>query len=264
METSLVAVEVRVHGRPIKEYLHKGMTFVEGRKGSTFTLHIRNKSWQRLLVVPSIDGLSVMDGKEASFSSSGYVLDAGGSVDIPGWRLDDKQVAKFFFSEAAKAYAKQTGKPRNVGVIGVAVFAELPLPYTLTSTGGSFCDPARWVYKTADPLYTVHWGNTCTAGARGTSAHAANPDVSAHAALFNACSNEVGTGFGEAAEHQVSYTDFRRPEVPNEGVEIFYDTREGLVRRGVDLRVRPAVSRPNPFPKQHGFCTPPPGWRGGR
>ena len=40
--------------------------------------------------------------------------------------MDD--VAQFYFTDLPDSYAARTGRPRNVGVIGVAVFREAPPP----------------------------------------------------------------------------------------------------------------------------------------
>jgi hypothetical protein len=131
MDNGIYVVEVRVHGRKVRELQHEGETWIEGRKGSDFTIRIRNTSYNRILAVPSIDGLSVMDGEEASFDSSGYVISGQSHLDIPGWRLNNDEVAKFRFGKSAKSYAAKKGKALNVGVIGVAVFEE-KAGYTFT------------------------------------------------------------------------------------------------------------------------------------
>jgi hypothetical protein len=124
MEGRILDLQVRVHGKAVREFQHDGKIYIEGRKGSEFTLRFRNKTGKRLLAVPSVDGLSVMDGENASFNSGGYILDPYEFMDVPGWRLDDESVAKFIFHKKGKSYAAKKGKPRNVGVIGVAAFLE--------------------------------------------------------------------------------------------------------------------------------------------
>jgi hypothetical protein len=73
----------------------------------------------------SVDGLSIMDGKSAKANGRGYVLELGEqSFDIPGWRLNDEEVAAFVFAAVPDAYASQMGKPTNMGVIGATFFYE--------------------------------------------------------------------------------------------------------------------------------------------
>jgi hypothetical protein len=47
-------LEVLVNDKPVTEYSHKGMTFLEGRRGSEFKLRFHNKTNKRVLVVPSM------------------------------------------------------------------------------------------------------------------------------------------------------------------------------------------------------------------
>src|SRR6266699_5465773 len=74
----------------------------------------------------SVAGVNVITGDTASPSQSGYVLDAHGSFEIAGWRTSMSRTAAFFFTTLANSYAARTGRPDNVGVIGVAVFRERP------------------------------------------------------------------------------------------------------------------------------------------
>ncbi|MGO4782125.1 hypothetical protein AB4084_42215, partial [Lysobacter sp. 2RAB21] len=60
----------------------------------------------------------------ASPSQAGYVLEAWQSTEINGWRKSMDDVAQFVFTDLPDSYAARTGRPDNVGVIGVAVFQE--------------------------------------------------------------------------------------------------------------------------------------------
>jgi len=57
---------------------------------------------------------------------SGYVLGAGEAYEITGWRKSDAEIAAFNFTSAGRSYAERTGRPANIGVIGVALFLERP------------------------------------------------------------------------------------------------------------------------------------------
>src|SRR5258708_941712 len=109
---------VLVGGKPIKEYFHESSTFVEGRAGSEYTVRVRNGMSSRACFVLSIDGLSVLDGQEASDKSSGYVLNAGETLDVLCYKVDDGTGAKFMFGTKDESYSAQIGKGTdNVGVI---------------------------------------------------------------------------------------------------------------------------------------------------
>lgn len=242
METTGVTFEVLVHGRPVKEYPHEGRRYVEGRKGSEFTLRIHNNTGVRVLAVVSVDGLSVMSGKVGSYDSGGYVLEPYRSLDIPGWRLNNNEVARFFFAEKGQAYASQMDMPTNIGVIGCAVFNQAYAPKwpTLTMPDILCRRPTR--YGGDAPLL------------RGSKTFGGDTPKSI---------GNVGTGFGEKTGHRVVEVEFKRASTPICVLEIHYDDREGLEARGVDLQERPQVAIPNPFPAEnvHG-CAPPKDWRG--
>ena len=120
-----VTLRVLVKGRAIQEYPHEGSTYVEGRQGSAYALQICNNNPHRIEAVISVDGLSVIDGKEAGLHSTGYVIEAFRTVTIPGWKLNGTEAAAFEFGAKDDAYATGvTGSSRNTGVIGVMAFRE--------------------------------------------------------------------------------------------------------------------------------------------
>jgi hypothetical protein len=285
MQNSAFELDVRVHGHSVKEFLHEGKTYIEGRKGSEFTIRVVNRSPKSVLAVVSVDGLSVMDGKGASYESGGYVLSPFETLIIPGWRLDTKNVAKFLFTVAGGSYAAQVDKPKNVGVIGCAFFAEKELPKfhdvvkTIIEEHHHY---HRWPYvpynpypyvPTLGPVWSVlnstsnkfsDGGVTfsCNAGQQ-LGANASYLKSSDDACGFvseqdNSVQQEVGTGFGQQAQHSVNTVTFVREDHPLQVLEVLYDSREALLKRGIDLRPKAAVSVPQAFPSA--FCTPPPGW----
>jgi hypothetical protein len=243
MEKSIASVEVRVNGRPLREYLHKGEYWMEGRKGSDFTIRVRNKTWQRALAIVSIDGLSVMDGKEASYDSGGYVIEPNGYIDIPGWRLNDRRVAKFVFGKSAKSYAAKKDKSSNIGIIGCAMFLETG--YTITYIG----EPVIHASGLRSPTFPVETTTCYSANTVSSSSLFVEPSL--------------GTEFGHSEDHHVYNANFvRANETPDELYEIRYADRSELERRGVDLKKKPVIAnRPTAFPKEIG-CKPPEGWAG--
>jgi hypothetical protein len=165
MRYNNVELTVKIKGRPITEYPQNGQTFIEGRSGSEFEVVVTNHNPFRVEAVISVDGLSVIDGKEAGPGSSGYVLNAGQQTSIPGWKLSNAQVAAFEFGAKGRGttYAEQsTGSARNVGVIGVLVYKEdVPVrsSYTLgqvgTLRGQPFNgNPGHWtLHNSSDAAY---------------------------------------------------------------------------------------------------------------
>jgi hypothetical protein len=127
MRYNNVSLSVLIKGKSITEYPHNGQVFVEGRSGSNFEIEIINHNGFRVEAIVSVDGLSVIDGKDAGPTSPGYLLEAGETIRIPGWKLNDQQVAAFEFAAKSGSYAGQsTGSTRNTGVIGLMVYREKP------------------------------------------------------------------------------------------------------------------------------------------
>lgn len=157
-------LRVIVGGKPIHEYEHKGNFFVEGRKGSQFELEFKNNTGKRVLAVPSVDGLSIMDGKPATGDSMGYVVPAHGSVRIPGWRLDASGVASFIFEDKDRSYARtsRASSSARAGVVGVLVFQEKVEPvtswaYTLPALGNP---PYYGTPYIGSPTMQPYWSGT--------------------------------------------------------------------------------------------------------
>jgi hypothetical protein len=85
--------------------------------------------------VASVDGLDVTDGQPADPARRGYLVDPHGMLTIDGFRTSQDAVAAFRFGRVADSYAAQTGSDRNVGVIGVAIFAERGARWTRSELG---------------------------------------------------------------------------------------------------------------------------------
>jgi hypothetical protein len=87
-------------------------------------VELYNRSRGRLLNVVSVDGVNVITGETAAFHQAGYVLAPGQRYDVNGWRKSRREIAAFEFTSLPRSYAARTGRPDDVGVIGVAVFRE--------------------------------------------------------------------------------------------------------------------------------------------
>jgi len=101
-----------------------GQRYAIGRAGERYMIGVSNDTGARYEIVAAVDGLDVIDGRDASFDKRGYVVDPYTSFVIDGWRTSDTTTAAFRFSGLEDSYAGQTGRPRNIGVIGVAFFQE--------------------------------------------------------------------------------------------------------------------------------------------
>jgi hypothetical protein len=126
MASGAVTVGLRDEGgRFLSGYTATGKNFVVGEAGQRYTIAVHNNTDARLEIVLSVDGLDVMDGKEASFRKRGYILDPRADLDVDGFRQTTDTVAAFRFGSVRNSYANQKhGDTRNVGVVGVALFQE--------------------------------------------------------------------------------------------------------------------------------------------
>ncbi|PTY01388.1 hypothetical protein DB346_13040 [Verrucomicrobia bacterium LW23] len=98
--------------------------WVAGRMGERYSIHVRNTNRYPVEVVLTVDGLDVMDGKSGAYRKRGYIVRAGSTLQVDGFRQSMGSVAAFRFSAVADSYASlRHGDTRNVGVIGIAVFA---------------------------------------------------------------------------------------------------------------------------------------------
>jgi hypothetical protein len=107
-----------------------GRNLVAAVDGARYQIVVHNTTTARFEIVTSVDGLDVIDGKPAGIDRRGYIVDPGGELVIDGFRQSDDQVAAFRFGKVAASYAARTSGDANVGVIGVAIFAERGATWT--------------------------------------------------------------------------------------------------------------------------------------
>jgi hypothetical protein len=115
-------------GRPLSAFYAGGHTYAIGEAGQRYTIRVTNETGVRVEAVASVDGLDVLDGKDADYGKRGYLVPSWGSVEIDGFRQSNDHVAAFRFGSVRDSYAARTGSDRNVGIIGVALFTPRGAP----------------------------------------------------------------------------------------------------------------------------------------
>src|SRR6202522_59412 len=115
-------------GSVLPMYRSRGEYWVAGRPGARYSIMIQNHRGERILAVTAVDGINFISGETGAWSQSGYVFSRGERYEIAGWRKSNAEIAAFNFTAADNSYAERTGRPANVGVIGVALFLERPAP----------------------------------------------------------------------------------------------------------------------------------------
>jgi hypothetical protein len=218
-----VSIIDRDSGAVLDTHYHHGEYWVAGRPGARYAIEIHNRLGERLLAVTSVDGVNVISGATAGWDQGGYVFDAGDRYQITGWRKSDAEVAAFTFTALPDSYAARTGRPANVGVIGVAVFRERRPPMRGDSAIGG------------------------QASNGSDAARAAPPPAAAFAAP--SAEKKLGTGHGEREYSAVDHTEFLRLQTePNQVIRIHYDSLENLFAMGIVTRPRRMPQVPDPFP----------------
>ncbi|HEY1492854.1 MAG TPA: hypothetical protein VGF35_09515 [Steroidobacteraceae bacterium] len=247
-----VTVVDRDTGAVLSTHYAHGEYWVAGRPGGRYAVEVRNNSGGRILAVTAVDGVNVISGATAAWEQSGYVLGAGESYQITGWRKSNAEVAAFTFTDASNSYAGRTGRPANVGVIGVAVFRER-LPEAVYP-----CCAERDANR-ADASAAARQES---AGKAVDSARPAAPAAEAASGSISQPLAKLGTGHGEREGSVVQETQFVRLQpAPNEVIRIRYDSLDNLVAMGIIRRPRPYVPAVNPFPNSHEpqYVADPPG-----
>lgn len=117
-----ISVYDRSEGRWLQVHHHEGRAYVVGKPGHEYQVRVTSRLREELLAVMSVDGVNVITGQSANPSQSGYVISPGASLDVQGWRRNLSQTAAFYFTALPDSYAARTGRPDDVGVIGVALF----------------------------------------------------------------------------------------------------------------------------------------------
>jgi len=232
-----VTVFDRSDGRQLPVYWHEGRAYVVGKPGNEYSVRIRNRQREDVLGVISVDGVNAITGETAAAPQSGYVLAPYRQFDISGWRKNLASTAAFYFTSLPDSYAARTGRPDNVGVIGVAFYRkkEEPAP-----------PPA--------PFASGQLSRKEAPAAAGAGGEAQNAPRAAER------EDRLGTGHGRIEASHTRHVGFERAtSEPAETVVIYYDSYRNLLARGivppVPPQAHPRRPSPNPFP---GFAADPP------
>jgi len=234
----LAGVEIydRVQNRALPVYLHQGRHYVAGNPGNEYEIRLRNRQSGEMLAVVSVDGVDVITGETADWQQSGYVLGPRQSFGIRGWRKSLDRVAAFYFTTLPDSYAARTGRPGNVGVIGVALFRRKPEPTVLQA-------PPR---LSRDAEAASAPAPAAERSAAGPAAEDAGSAGGMRAEMVQKPAR-LGTGHGRSETSVVTYTEFERASAaPAELVTIYYDSYQNLLAQGV-IRT-PVATRPDPWP----------------
>jgi hypothetical protein len=254
-----VGVIDRDTGATLPTHMSGGKLYVAGTPGHRYAVRIANRTDRRVMTVLSVDGVNAISGETAGTNQSGYVLDAYQSTEVDGWRKNMSEIAQFNFTALDNSYAARTGRPQNVGVIGVAVFREKQYPIVRErdekiaareaepSQSATDAAPAR--PATTDAGAAAQANQPAPAPAAASEMRRADGNFAARPA--KKLEDSLGTGHGAREASYASLTTFERESSrPNEVVSMWYDSYRNLVARGVIPTPRPIAVEPQPFPNQ--------------
>lgn len=245
-------VEILVNGHKVDEYLKDGKVYIEARKDTKYSIKIKNNSWKKILAIPTVDGLSVIDGKEASFDSPGYVIYPHHSSTIDGWRKSNSEVAEFYFSDLEKSYAAKVDKSGNQGIIGVAIYQEKESVTTVYTMIQPVIQHNPWWFNGG-------WYGTSVSRTLGTLSASCNSSIQdgSTTSCFNCQSvQDVGTGWGKTKTSEVINTSFESDKSTLTVFEILYNSRKELEKIGIEFEKKVNyVSFSKAFPNE--YCQEP-------
>jgi len=237
---SLVELDVidRDSGQWLPEYGHRGQHWIAGVPGHRYSVRLANTTGERVLVVLSVDGVNAVTGQTAAPSQAGYVLEPWETAEIAGWRKSLDDVAQFLFTDLPDSYAARTGRPDDVGVIGIAVFRE----------------------RVQRPAYYPSSPPVASGRAREQAASKAAAPAAADSAMAEAAPQRLGTGHGQREWAPVGQTQFvRASRSPQQVSQLRYDDADTLAAIGVLPRPYAPYPRSAPRAFPNGFAADPPG-----
>lgn len=253
----------RETGQVMTTHHKDGRNYVAGRPALRYAIRLANQTAGRVMVVLSVDGVNVITGETASVGQSGYVLDPWQSYEIAGWRKSDTSIASFVFAALGDSYAARTGRPGNVGLIGMAAFVERPEPQAMRQ---------RREPSTAVDRLGKAESRTDAAKAQASASDVAPPatpvgrsadsegagEIAASATARPAPTERLGTGHGQREWSVSRRTRFEKlSSTPQDLVEIAYDSVANLMLAGV---IPAPTARARAFPSDglRGFVPDPP------
>lgn len=258
----LVRVDIvdRDRDRWLPALAFDGESWIAGVPGHRYGVRLTNTSGERVLVVLSIDGVNAVTGQTAHPAQTGYVLAPWQSAEINGWRKSHADVAAFVFTAVDDSYAARTGRPGNVGTIGVAVFRERGWRYEAPVAAPPA--PAPPVARNGDRT-GLHAHRDADASAARPESSAAERGATDHAAGYGQARQQIGTGHGAREWSPAGQTSFvRASRHPVQVSQLRYDAPDALAARGILPHGwrDPGARRPQAFPGA--FVPDPPGqWR---
>ena len=264
-------------GQPLQVWRHDGRLFVAGQPGSGYCLRVTNHTARRVEAVLSVDGVNIYTGQTAGYGQGGYVFNPYESYSQCGWRKSLNEIAAFSFTALPDSYAARTGRPAEVGVVGMAVFyekVEPPAPAAAPSGRVFMGSSGAGAPRDASPP-PVMQREVAPPPEPGPPPPPAimikptekvivppppplrlAPGAEALAAQAAPRTEKLGTAHGALETSVIHLVEFNRAtQAPAFVRQIEYDSYENLVAEGV---IPPVERHPRAFPGRSGGFVPDP------
>lgn len=254
-----ISVVDRHQQRTLPVYWHEGRAYVEGKPGNEYQIVIRNQAGQDVLAVLSVDGVNAVTGENAAPSQGGYVIDKWNRLEVAGWRNSYSTTAAFYFTTLADSYAPRTGRPQNVGVIGIALYRR-KVETIHNEPQLNFGPQGRLSKDRAERGDQRRAESDESARVESSAKSLGAPSTSMSAPTAPALEAPIGTGYGRSEASVARRVNFERATSnPEEVVAIHYDSRANLIAAGIIREHRWQKREPTPFPGTF-VPAPPPRW----
>jgi hypothetical protein len=190
--------------------------YLEATNGRNYKIRVHNLKQRRIGLVVAVDGRNIISGQKSHLNSTErmYILEPYGQAIFDGWRTNQNQVHRFFFTAAENSYAEVFGDKSAMGVIALAVFNEKPKKVVRKGLRSRL--------------------NNTVGDADKSSAMEAEDSL---AKSESRSAPQAGTGFGEQAYSPVKLVQFQANSSPVEKYFYKYEWREALcMKRIVNCR----------------------------
>ncbi len=212
---------------------HTHRAYLEAINGKNYRVRIRNLDNQRIGLVIAVDGRNIISGEQSNLRSTEqmYILGPYEQASYDGWRTSQKQVHRFYFTDAENSYADAWGDHSAMGVIAVAAFHEKIRPI-----------PQRRLKSES----------------RRESGKSRSPSAMAEAEPTEDAALQPGTGFGNEQYSPVRIVQFDPQPRPAEKIFYKYEWQETLCFKGILNCRQPKNRFWSDDPEQYGYAPYPP------
>jgi hypothetical protein len=252
--SALVAVSIELDGRKAALYPApdgSGRYYLEAREGCRYSVALTNRSGERLGLVLTVDGLSVISGERETDRGRMYVLDPWQRTTVQGWRTSLQEVRRFTFVDERASYAARSGKANEkMGWIEIAAYRERR----------AFVRSAPRRERPPRPVPIESEGDRAGRDSMPANEAARDSAEAASTPRAGAARAYPGTGWGDRAHDPVVRVSFDPEGEPGERVTLRYEYRPALVALGVLPRRVPPRDRLWERERAEPGFAPPPRW----